>query len=89
MILILIVQACKVLEDNVQETVQTTIAEAPPSHKLRKNLSPLENVFENMNQILSPSPTDADANGGGGKEESVLNGGGTSENSEGVILLDD
>lgn len=82
-------QACKVVEDNVHETVQTTISEAPPSHKLTTNLSPLENVFENMNQILTPAQTSADADANGGKEEDGINGSVASEKSEEVIMLDD
>ncbi|OWM86763.1 hypothetical protein CDL15_Pgr015799 [Punica granatum] len=59
---------CRVVEENAQESVQAAVINAPPSHKLRKNLLPLEHVFEDVNRILTPTkrdpPTGPSAAGG-------------------------
>lgn len=49
---------CKVVEDNVHESVQTFYSDSPASHKLRKNLIPLENAFESITRILTPESGD-------------------------------
>lgn len=45
---------CKVVEDNVHESVQSFYSDGPASHRLRKNLIPLENAFESITRILTP-----------------------------------
>ncbi|XP_061964323.1 CHD3-type chromatin-remodeling factor PICKLE-like isoform X3 [Populus nigra] len=45
---------CTVLEQNVHETIQISLTNHPASLKLRQGLQPLEMIFEQMNQILSP-----------------------------------
>ncbi|XP_057959148.1 CHD3-type chromatin-remodeling factor PICKLE-like [Malania oleifera] len=47
-------EMCKVLADNVHESVQTYIASKPAGLKLRKNLLTLETIYKDMNRILSP-----------------------------------
>lgn len=49
------------MEDNAPEAVQAAVTDAPPSHKLRKNLLPLEHIFEDVNRILAPAPAQRDA----------------------------
>lgn len=49
---------CKVVEDNVHESVQTFYSDSQASHKLRKNLIPLENAFESITRILTPESGD-------------------------------
>ncbi|XP_030476827.2 CHD3-type chromatin-remodeling factor PICKLE isoform X2 [Syzygium oleosum] len=49
---------CKVVQDNVHESVQTFYSDSPASHKLRKNLIPLENAFESITRILTPESGD-------------------------------
>ena len=52
---------CRVLKQNVHESIQISLTNHPASLKLRQDLQPLEMIFEQMNQILSPlqqkSPT--------------------------------
>ncbi|KAF7847978.1 hypothetical protein BT93_L2398 [Corymbia citriodora subsp. variegata] len=49
---------CKAVEDNVHESVQTFYSDSPASHRLRKNLIPLENAFESITRILTPESGD-------------------------------
>lgn len=56
-------QICRVVEDNAQEAVQAAVTDAPPSHKLRKNLLPLEHIFEDVNRILTPSQRETPTSG--------------------------
>ncbi|KAI4376191.1 hypothetical protein MLD38_013981 [Melastoma candidum] len=50
---------CKVLEENVQELIQTSAASNPASLKLRKNLLPLESILTDINGILSPEESNS------------------------------
>ena len=45
---------CKVLAENIHESVQTYLTDQPASLQLRKKLLPLERICEDMNRILSP-----------------------------------
>lgn len=45
---------CNVLEQNVHESIQTSLIDKPASLKLKQDLLPLETICEQMNQILSP-----------------------------------
>ena len=47
-------QMCKVLAENVHESVQSYLANQPASLQLRKKLLPLEAICEDINRILSP-----------------------------------
>lgn len=45
---------CNLLEQNVHESIQTSLTNQPASLKLRQDLRPMETIFEQINQILSP-----------------------------------
>ncbi|KAL6345794.1 hypothetical protein AAG906_017546 [Vitis piasezkii] len=47
-------EMCKVLAENVHESVQSYLANQPASLQLRKKLLPLEAICEDINRILSP-----------------------------------
>ncbi|KAK4769193.1 hypothetical protein SAY86_027343 [Trapa natans] len=49
---------CRVIEDNAQEAVQNSVTNKLPSHKLQKNLLPLEHAFKDVNRILAPTQKD-------------------------------
>ncbi|KAL9338729.1 hypothetical protein Peur_067744 [Populus x canadensis] len=46
---------CTVLEQNVHESIQISLTNQPASLKLRQDLQPLETIYEQINQFLSPS----------------------------------
>ncbi|KAJ6354727.1 hypothetical protein OIU77_005351 [Salix suchowensis] len=46
---------CTVVEQNVHESVQISLTNRPASLKLRQDLQPLKTIYEQINQILSPS----------------------------------
>jgi chromodomain-helicase-DNA-binding protein 4 len=46
---------CTVLEQNIHESIQISLTNQPASLKLRQDLQPLQTVYEQINQFLSPS----------------------------------
>ncbi|KAK6912519.1 Chromo domain [Dillenia turbinata] len=52
-------ETCKILDDNAQESVQAFMMNKPLGLQLRKNISLLEGIFENMNRILSPGQSNS------------------------------
>ncbi|KAI8547605.1 hypothetical protein RHMOL_Rhmol07G0208400 [Rhododendron molle] len=47
-------EICKVLKENTDESVEAYLANKPAGFQLRKNLLPLETIYEDINRILSP-----------------------------------
>ena len=45
---------CKVLLDNANESVEAYLANKPAGFQLRKNLLPIETIYQGINRILSP-----------------------------------
>ncbi|XP_037493511.1 CHD3-type chromatin-remodeling factor PICKLE [Jatropha curcas] len=58
---------CNVLEQNVNELIQTSLTNEPASLKLRQDLLPLETICQEINQIMSAEQQKAPAS-----EEHVL-----------------
>ncbi|KAK6927610.1 SNF2, N-terminal, partial [Dillenia turbinata] len=52
-------ETCRILDDNAQESVQAFLMNKPLGLQLRKNISLLEGIFENMNRILCPEQPDS------------------------------
>ncbi|PSS01091.1 CHD3-type chromatin-remodeling factor PICKLE like [Actinidia chinensis var. chinensis] len=47
-------EMCKVLVDNANESVEAYLANKPAGFQLRKNLLPIETIYQGINRILSP-----------------------------------
>ncbi|KAL6955086.1 DNA helicase [Sarracenia purpurea var. burkii] len=47
-------EMCKVLGENSYESMETYLANKPAGFQLRKNLLPLETIYQHINRILSP-----------------------------------
>ncbi|PSS11200.1 CHD3-type chromatin-remodeling factor PICKLE like [Actinidia chinensis var. chinensis] len=47
-------EMCKVLVDNANESVEAYLAKKPAGFQLRKNLLPIETIYQGINRILSP-----------------------------------
>ncbi|CAK9161664.1 unnamed protein product [Ilex paraguariensis] len=45
---------CKVLSENAHDSVEAHLGNKPAGHQLRKNLVPLEAIYQDINRILSP-----------------------------------
>lgn len=45
---------CNVLEENVHDSVEAYLASKPVGFKLRKSLLPVESIYQDICQILSP-----------------------------------
>ncbi|CAL5341376.1 unnamed protein product [Camellia sinensis] len=50
---------CKVLGQNANESMEAFLANKPAGFKLKKNLLPLETIYQDINRILSPVQQDS------------------------------
>uniref|UniRef100_A0A5B7BD29 Putative CHD3-type chromatin-remodeling factor PICKLE n=1 Tax=Davidia involucrata TaxID=16924 RepID=A0A5B7BD29_DAVIN len=61
-------EMCRVLTENVHDSMMAFLANKPAGFKLRKNLLPLEAIYEDINRILSPVHQNSPSS-----EEGILN----------------
>ncbi|CAL5429429.1 unnamed protein product [Camellia sinensis] len=52
-------EMCKVLGQNANESMEAFLANKPAGFKLKKNLFPLETIYQDINRILSPVQQDS------------------------------
>ncbi|CAL5362446.1 unnamed protein product [Camellia sinensis] len=54
-----VIRMCKVLGQNANESMEAFLANKPAGFKLKKNLLPLETIYQDINRILSPVQQDS------------------------------
>lgn len=79
---------CKILEENSKDSVEAYLAYKPISFQLRKNLHPLEGIYQNISRLLSPAEGDQQPDAVGPGSPSVPRGDEQSSLATDTLVLD-